>query len=584
MNKFITVCILFLFVTATNSIAVDDPEVSDDSPKEPKILSLEEKRELVREIINEEFKLKDIPDIITGSARIEFNRKKAVKFLLLLTEQFPNSKYYNDALYIISDYYFSLEDYPKARDYFEDYISRAGIGNKTLEARFKLGIIYKHEKNYKKALSMFHKVLDLYSMNEFSYRAYENIADCYKLQGNKKKVIVTYENVSGYFNDVDIISKSLLQVAKLYMDEGNYFEAIWNLNKIVQRYTHTKSYFESLYYLAMCYGKTGELDKEQEILKQVIEDHSFDNEFSDEALFSLGDSYYKNGNFKDASAAYFSALKSYPKYPTANDAMYHLAKACLELGISDMAIENLEKLIDTKLDENRKNEVCYMLCKLYYNNKEYQKVVDICKGFSLPHDYEIEEQYYIGMSLFHLEKYRLAFEAFLNLEHQSKDIVMQVRGVFMLGQILVKLNKFDSATHYFNSAIEIIDTVTTEDPTKREKEEEKIKISVADEKLLAELKIESLFALGKGFFDQNHFNKSAEMYQEIAALEISSSDRAWVLYKIGKCYENAEDYEKAEELYMQLKNEYPEFNISEQASWDLKNIEWNKRFSKVKKM
>ena len=580
MSKYLSFCFLFLLFAVSQGIAESVNELLHNA--EP--LSLEQKKELVYEIINEEFNLKDIPEIITGSARIEFNRKKAVKYLLLLTEQFPYSKYYNEALYIISDYYFAIKDYQNAKIYFEKYVSKAGIGAKTLEARFKLGLIYKEEKNYGKALSMFHKVLDLYSMNEFSYKAYENIADCYKLQGNRKKVIVTYENVSGYFNDVDIISKSLLQVAKLYMDEGNYFEAIWNLNKIVQRYTYSKSYFESLYYLAMCYGKTGELAKEQEILKKVIEDHSFDNEFGDEALYALGDSYYKNGSFKDSSAAYFSALKSYPNYPKANDAVYYLAKSCLELGISDMAIENFEKLIDTKLDKNRKNEICYMLCKLYYNDKDYQKAVDICKGFTLPHDYEIEEQYYTGMSLFYLEQYRSSFEAFLNLEHQNKDVVMQVRGVFMLGQILVKLNKFDSATHYFDATIEIIDTVTTDDPSVREKKEEKVSLSVEDEKLLLEVKTEALFALGKGYFDEKKFSESAEKYQKIAALEISSSDRAWVLYKIGKCYEHAKDYDKAQELYLQLKNEYPEFNISEQASWDLKNIEWNKRFSKVKNM
>ena len=547
-------------------------------------LSLQQKKELIKQIINRSFEFNGIPDHITSQFKKEYLQKISADLSSVLLEQFPSSIYYDQALRHLALYYYDNKDYTKAKEYLEKYLELQGETKENIQIHFDLGVVYKELAMYKKAINVFFKVIDTLGEHELSYKAYLNIADCYEQQKNTKKLIMTYENVAGYFNDTRIIASSLLKVSKIFISQNNYFSAIWNLKRIIERYKHSEYYYEALYILAGCYSKTGEIAKQREILEEVASNHSLDNQYSYKAVYALADSYYNAQEYKEASIAYFTALKSEPKYKYAQEARLNLAKSYLNLGVIDMAETTFEKLAEEQMSPKRKREVLYSLGKIHFMNKHYDKCIAILKQLINDPEHHLSIRYYMAMSYYELEEYRNSFEQFLHLEHQDVNPVMKVQGIVMLGTILLTLDKFDSATQYFDKSIEIIDTLTRVDSTEVSEEDASTTLTNEQVEELNQLKIKALFALGRGYFKEKQFYKSAQIYQDLMPLDILSADRAWVLYQIGKCYENAQDYEKAQQMYTELREKYPNSNVAEQAAWDLKNIEWNNRYSKIKNM
>ncbi|MDX9703432.1 MAG: tetratricopeptide repeat protein [Candidatus Auribacterota bacterium] len=582
------ICILLVMpavsaqeVTVVENVVYEAIE-NEDQPRH--IITLEQKKDIVREIINRPFEFSGIPDHITSQFKEEHIRKISADLYSALIEFFPESEYYEQSIRHLAMYHFENKDYPKAKQYLEKYLSLQGDSRKTIQMRFNLGVVYKELEMYKRAIKSFFQVIDTLGEHDLSYEAYLNIADCYQRQDNIKKLIMTYENVAGYFNDTRIIAGSLLKVSKIFIEQNNYFSAIWNLKRITERYNHSEHYYEALYILAGCYAKTGEIVLQRDILKELASDHSLDNRFVYRALYALADSYYSTEEYKEASIAYFTALKSEPRYKDALEARFKLAKSYLNLDVIDMAEATFEQLAGEKLPPQRKREVLFSLGKIYYINNSFEKSIESLKKITGDKEHDLLIRYYMAMSYYKLEEYRKSFEQFLYLEHQEADPVMKVNGIVMLGSILLALDKFDSATHYFDNSIEIIDNLTRVDKKESSDNNKSSVLSNDQVEQLNKLKIEALFALGRGYFKVKQFDKAAQIYQILMPLDILPADRAWVLYQIGKCYENSQDYEKAKLMYTELREKYPEYNVAEQAAWDLKNIEWNNRYSKIKNM
>jgi len=547
-------------------------------------IGIAQKKEEIKEILKREFEFKDVPDHIAGHKKKIFLEQTAIMLLDNLIKNFPKSEHYAEALYKLGDYYYNISDYEKSAHYFEKYVEKMNIEGKSREVRFKLGMAYKKLEKYQLAIASFYKVMDLYGKNDLSYESYLQIADCYKIQNDIKKLIVTYENVASYFNDPDIICESLIKVSKIYMDNNNHFEAMWVLRKLVNQYKGTKYFYEGLYMLGLCYAKVGEHEKEIAAFKELISTYSNDNKFGSKAMYALAESYFLNNEFKEASAAYFTAIKRDPDSPLSADATYNLALCYLKLGIPELALENFNKLKSMVIDDQKRNRSFFYIGEIYMNQGEYKKAMDILSKIVDKNNEEsdLRAVYYLGLSHFKLKSYRTAFEYFLILEHQDNDRILKIEGIYMLGKILVKIGKFDSSTHYFNLAIELINKILSQDKKENIKFE-KTEITPDDENRIQTIKKESLTELANGYFDRGDYNKSAEKYEILSAIAGISEDQAWVLYKIGKCYENVKNFDKSNEFYKRLVTQYPDSEFGKQAVWDLKNIEWKQRHSNMDK-
>lgn len=546
----------------------------------------EDLKKQISEIIDREFMFQGLPEYIAGHVEKKFLEENGVKLMELLIKNYPDSRHYLEALYQVGNYYYDNKKYKKAILNFEKYLEINDRKERSKELYYKSAVSHKNLKMYKEAVNLFYKVLDTFGRSEYSYDAYQGIADCFKEQNDINKLIVTYENVTGYFEDVEIVTSNWFKIVEIYIEQKNYYEAIWILNRLVDRYETSKNYFEALYLLAACYGKSGDFEKEQKILNQIIKDHSITNKYGIKSLFSLGNSHYLNKNYKEASITYYSALKKDPRYPDRSNAMYKLGKSYLELNCPELALDVFNDLAEEPLGDEKKREILFHIGEIYLKQQNYSKAIEglfkIVNQNNLEQSYSSKAIYCLGLCYFYQEKYRNAFEYFMYVEHNEEDDVLRSRSIYMLGKVLVKVSKFDSSTIYFNSAIEIADNFFQIRDTATEAEKENMEFNIKDEVMFAEIKKDSLFALANGYFEKNNFKESAVFYEKLVKINMGKPDRAWVLFHLGKCYENTRNFSRARDLYIQVRDTYPEQEVARQAEWNIKNMKWRKRYSKIK--
>lgn len=563
----------------------DHPSEQSSSGGDKK--EIETKKATVKKILGEKFIFEGLPTRLSASSRKEYLKKIAIALLDNLVTDFPDSPYYADSLNQLGMIYFEKKQYKESLPYFKKYVSYMKNEGKSCQVWYNIGIASKAIKDLKPALSAFYKVLDLYPDNPLAPEAYKNIAECYRISGNKKKLIRTYENVAGYFTDKDIISESWIKVARIQLEMANYSDAIWNVEKVVNKYKDSKFYFEALYLLGVCYGKTNDRQKEREVYTKIIADRSFDNTYIDEALFTLGDSFFSTDEFKEASIAYYTAISRYPESPLAPDAVFRQARCYIKLGLPDLAIDNFKKLLSTNLEQERKKEIKYYLGEMYFSQKKYQHTLNILEPlFTNESPYSLQQLtiiYYLGMCNFYLKRYRLAFDYFLKLEYQDDDLKLKSQGIYMLGRTLQEVKKFESSTLYFKTCIDIADNFIHLVDTLSPKEMRKKGIISTDKGFYLDMKQDAFLALGRTYFDSSDFKRAVDTYKMLVNLNLSPYDRAWVLYQIAKCYENIQDYKLAEKYYTDLVREYPEQELAKQAEWELKDIQWKNMYSKTKK-
>lgn len=564
-------------ISGIGAYAASDPEIkNDDTGSE---LSVSQKKQALNEITDEEFAFTNLPDFITGEARKRFYDDRALELLLFYEKYFPNKNHYDEVLYLIGSYYYDHEQYKDAAGYYERYIKRMGIEGQTEDARYKLGSSYIHLEKYEAAIPVLYQVIDYHAHGALHYSAYKQIAACYHQLGDKNRRILTFENAAGYFHDPNIIAECYLNIARILIEDDDFYEASWYLQKIQQKYPHTHFATEALFLLGQCYDKIGELSKAQEVYKTLIGDRVSDVAFKEKAIYALADSYFAEGNYKDASVSFFTATKKYPDNAGYRDALFHLAESYLQLSLDELALDVLTMLKDMKISPVRLNDVLFYCAKIYYERKEYDEALTLFDDIKLVASPDKKDilNYYRGMACFELKKYREAFEYFLNLKHQSSDKKQVAESIYMLGKILMQIGKFQAAIPYLHESIEIVDTVIEIQDTGASDDELKQYRTPENITFFKNIKKDALYTLANSHFEHNQFVEAAGYYQEITNFDLSPHDRAWLLYNIGKCYENSKDYKNSALFYNKVVTMFPDIDISRQAAWDLRNIQWKKQ-------
>ncbi|RJP61215.1 MAG: hypothetical protein C4541_02450 [Candidatus Auribacter fodinae] len=585
--RLLTLLVLCFFITCREvSLHADDESVTHEHHQELSNDSLDQslsaKKTRLVSITSEEFIFKDIPDYIVANAKRKFLQERAIVLYEYYIREFPDGEFYSKALYNVANHYFLKKNYTEAMSHYKDYIKAEGIEGHTQQARFNVGMCLMEANQFEEAIPIFNQVLDYYTLSDLHFPAYKQIAECYSKLNDDKRRIMTYENAAGFFTDPNIRAECYIRIADAMMNKKQYYDAVWYLKQVSERFKQSKFYFESLFLMGECYEFSGELKQAQASYQQIVQDHSYDNDFQEKALYALGYSLYKEENYKDASITLYTAIKKYPSYSGLNDALFKLAECYMQLSLPDLAYDIYTELSNKRLHFKRKNTILFRLGELNYKRKDYSSAIEVFQRIKLINDKTMDDQitFYVGMSHYYMEEHRSAFEKFLHLKHQAADTQIVVESLYMLGRILIDVGKFESAVPYFEECIANVNSIIENKNTEVSDQPTETVITPETIAFFRSIKQKALYALGNAFFKHEMYSNAAQYYQQIDNYELSSHDRAWLLYNIGKCYEHTRDYDNSKVYYNKVVTLYPEIDIAQQAAWDLKNIQWKDRFSK----
>lgn len=564
-----------------------DAQIESSNTSEDTEHSIAQAQKDVIAIINREFEFEDLPEYITAQAKKEFFISVGMELIEYLVTVFPQSARYEASIKLLGDYYYNKKNYQKALYYLEQWCARAE-GEELSLATYKLGYVYQELGEHEKAIKTFLRVIDFVGeSDEMVYTTYIEIGRSYHILNNIKKEIVTYENASNFFVDKAKSAYFDLLIAKTHFEQQNYFDAQWNLEKIVREYPDSRFIYEALYILAQTYNKTDDLDKQRKVLLDIINRRTTDNNYITRALSDLGDSYYKKNEYKDAVIAYYTALKQDTGELDAAHIVSRLAHSYVKLGLYDLALEAFQELLGKGIDTKKKTEVFFEIAKINFEQQRYddslKALENVLLNQSILDEKRTDTFYLQAMNFFYLKKYRESFETFLQIKHQASNQVIAVKSIFMLGAILEKIEKFYSAARYYNEVLNKYNSLVNPEAGDSEENGQRAVFSEYDKNELMKVRTDTLFALANGYFERENYEKSVEYYIQLSELELAVSDKAWAFYRTGKCFENRGEYDKAKEMFKRVETGFPDIEIARQASWDSKNVEWRQTMPHLSK-
>lgn len=237
--------------------------------------------------------------------------------------------------------------------------------------------------------------------------------------------LVIHSPTSSYSSDKAALSDRL-KLAKGLFDDGLYALAINEFERFKAQDLEKDEACTVELFLGKSYLFTGEFEKSQPLLKHVIEGRCSLKE-QEEAYYYTGDSYMNLGN-RISAKEYFEKLKNF--YP--------------ESSFGPLIDENLSQII-------------YFESVAHFEKQNYNKAM---KGFDSvlklgAKGVPLDELYVRkGDSLFYLEKYLRAEEAYRKAKELSKTDDARGRIEFQLAAILYNKGEYDGAITSMRSFLE----------------------------------------------------------------------------------------------------------------------------------
>jgi TolA-binding protein len=201
------------------------------------------------------YNLNDVYYLLALSYWYEGDFFEAVSNFLLLIKKYPLSRYNNEVYFRLGEYYYDMDEYKKARDYYNQVDKNSGFYDKAI---YKLAWTYYQQNYFDKAIEYFIKTFDFthdeighgtaalmrsevikYLIKSFSEKLYD---DSHKLSYNKQKEYAEYmgkklfKSVRDYLNKEEYAYRQdiYLELASQLLDELKSEGAVLALEEIIR--------------------------------------------------------------------------------------------------------------------------------------------------------------------------------------------------------------------------------------------------------------------------------------------------------------------------------------------------------------
>jgi len=163
-----------------------------------------------------------------------------------IIEEFPFSHLAKEAKILASYCYYKDKSYPETITLAEDYISNYPSDKNVIYMQYLRSISY-YNQMPSISRSQFESKLALYGFRDIMSRNIDSI----HAKDAMKKIKIINENIAGYH----------MEIGRFYQKKENYIGAINNFNYVIDNYSFTSQYPESLYRIYSIYYKLGMFDE-----------------------------------------------------------------------------------------------------------------------------------------------------------------------------------------------------------------------------------------------------------------------------------------------------------------------------------
>ena len=328
-----------------------------------------------------------------------------------------------------------------------------------------------------------------------------------------------------------------------------YDSAIVNYEKVLSQFPSSQYVFDAVTGIQYSYVAKGNPEKAVSFLDEFVSKNPTLS-YADQLMFKKGEIYYSLRQYDKAKTEYKSFTSAYPNSKLVADGYYWIGKSAQNLGQSEEAILNFEKVFNGYKTSELASASILEMGLIYRSSKNYDAAINAYnRGISeLKKSTKIPEfQYNKGMTLLEKNNFQEAYSMFEEVVMYNPGTVFGDKSKFELALIDIAAKRFANADEYLTSL---------------------------SENRTDELGAKSQYYLGQSLYDQEKYNEAITALVRVRT--VYSRYEEWLMRSyllLGDCYVKLNDKRNAAEMYRAVVTKYSGTPIGDEALQKLRKVQ-----------
>lgn len=307
--------------------------------------------------------------------------EKSLEYLPALYEKTTVSKQLEGLIFLWGHNYYEMERYEEAEPKFRELLNEYPDSRFAEDAYYSLGNLHYKMEQYELARGAFKKILDEFPNSDKIDDAQYFIGRCFYDEQNFDQAHIEFGKVQSVDND-DLLAQSRYYDANSLLQMGRNQDALSSYQEFIANFPGnlfiTPAYFD----MGTIHGKLKEYDEATRYYELAIQ-NTKDEVTKGEIQFQIGSNYFRQEDYQAAIAAYQKLMEVYPEDLNIPEARFGIGESYWYLNDYETAIAEYNGILEKDPDTDNIPFVTYRIGECYYKIDEkeqaldwYQRVID----------------------------------------------------------------------------------------------------------------------------------------------------------------------------------------------------------------
>lgn len=234
----------------------------------------------------------------------------AIKLYMDVKQRYPGSEWVPQCVMQMARTYEKMKKYDDAVAEYRNLMEKYPTLPQAEESYFAIGRIRTSQNLFLQAIKAYYLYIKNYPRGEFTVMAYFNAASLYKDAGKTAEALKYFNEIlRNYGNEVWFYSWAAIYSGDIYSGRKDYDMAIESYQKVIRSEKNKVLYALSSLHRAQACMEKNDFITAKAVFNELLRSNNF---FQEEALYGLGKSHYKLGEYELAREVYTSLLQMFP--------------------------------------------------------------------------------------------------------------------------------------------------------------------------------------------------------------------------------------------------------------------------------
>lgn len=258
---------------------------------------------------------------------------KAIKKAFKVLENYPTSKYVDDALMILGQSFFYQNKYLKAKRKFEELLANFPNSDFALEAKLWLGRTLLKLEDFVQAEAMFKELLSAKTNRKIRSQSQFLLGELFFVKQEYSKAIQEYEKSFKEAKDKEIKAKARFQIGRCRRELQDFQRAAGDFLWVKQNSPDKQLKFDAYFNYGLILKASAKYDLAMEVFTKLLQDERNSKKFPKVRLEVAACQRFMalatketvdNGSVAEAIEQYQSIIVDYPRSEAAAEAYFRL--------------------------------------------------------------------------------------------------------------------------------------------------------------------------------------------------------------------------------------------------------------------